>query len=263
MLAVPRLRKTRRMAFLQRNEFHEKICLHKGVIFYLVFTKSCCDINSQFLEYSAFLCRHVSNCDGDTPPATNVDEGATENQGETVVTPPDNMLAEEMAEGPQDFTQARAINSIGEAVKAVSTGVHLQDPRKQRLTPAARQRKDIQNTMLSYIQRTATDADASDDELDLAFSSMAKRMCLHLSKTQKEQVLFKIQNVVDECINKVPEGNTVNDLLKQTDLQLLEILCTQILQMLLLETNLVSSQANNNSQLVMILQENSPTNNFR
>ena len=120
------------------------------------------------------------------------------------------MLAEEMAEGPQDFAQARAVNSIGDAVKAVSSGVHLQDARKMRLTPAAKQRQELQNTMLSYIQRTATDADASDDELDLAFSSMAKRMRLHLSKTQKEQVLFKIQNVVGECINNVLEGNAIN-----------------------------------------------------
>ena len=37
------------------------------------------------------------------------------------------MLAEEMAEGPQDFAQARAVNSISYAVKAVSSGVHLQD----------------------------------------------------------------------------------------------------------------------------------------
>ena len=120
------------------------------------------------------------------------------------------MLAEEMAEGPQDFTQARAVNSIGEAVKAVLTGVHLQDSRKLCLTPVARQRQEIQNTMLYYIQRTATDADGSDDELDLVFSSMAKHMRLHLSKTQKEQVLFKIQNVVGECINNVLEGNAIN-----------------------------------------------------
>ena len=167
------------------------------------------------LEYYAILCRRVSNCDGDnvstTPAASaNVDEVVAESQSETVVTPPDNMLAEEMAEGPQDFAQARAVNSIGDAVKAVSSGIHLQDARKMKLTPAAKQRQDIQNTMLSYIQRTATDADASDDELDLAFSSMAKRMRLHLSKTQKEQVLFKIQNVVGECINNVLEGNPIN-----------------------------------------------------
>ena len=62
----------------------------------------------------------------------------------------------------------------------------LQEQRKVRLTPAARQWQEIQNTMLSYIQRTTADGDASDDELDLAFSSMAKHMGLHLNKTQKE-----------------------------------------------------------------------------
>ena len=39
---------------------------------------------------------------------------------------------------------------------------------------------------------------------------MAKCMRLHLNKTQKEQVLFKIQNVVEDCINNVLEGNPVN-----------------------------------------------------
>ena len=116
-----------------------------------------------------------------------------------------------------------------------------------KLTPAARQRQEIQNTILSFIQRTATDADGSDDELDLAFSSMAKHMHLHLSKTQKKQVLFKtlLVNASKMCWRVMQ----LMLLLKQTDLQLLQILCMQILQMLLLETNWVSSQGNNNSQL--------------
>ena len=95
-------------------------------------------------------------------------------------------------------------------MKSVASGVSLQEQRKVRLTPAARQRYEIQNTMLSYIQKTTGNGDASDDELDLAFSSMAKRMRLNLNKTQKEQVLFKIQNVVGDCINNVLEGNPVN-----------------------------------------------------
>ena len=109
-----------------------------------------------------------------------------------------------MAEGPQDLGQARALNSIRDAVKSVSSGISLQEQRKVRLTPAARQRHEIQNTMLSYIQKTTADGDASDDELDLAFSSMAKPMRLHLNKTQK------VQNVVGDCINNVLEGNLVN-----------------------------------------------------
>ena len=104
----------------------------------------------------------------------------------------------------QDFTQARTVNSINDAVKTVSSGVHLQDARKLRLTPAAKQRQEVQNTMLSYIQRTATDADASDDELNLAFSSMAKSMHLHLSKTQKEHVSQCIWALV-----KLPQSVTV------------------------------------------------------
>ena len=127
-----------------------------------------------------------------------------------IVDPPDHLLAAEMAEGSQELGQARVLNSITDAVKSVSSDVSLQEQGKVRLTPAARQWHEIQNTMLSYIQKTTADGDASDDELDLAFSSMAKRMCLHLNKTQKEQVLFKIQNVVGDCINNVLEGNPVN-----------------------------------------------------
>ena len=56
----------------------------------------------------------------------------------------------------------------------------------------------------------AENDDSSDDELDLAFSSMAKRMRLHLNKNQKEQVLFRIQNVVGESINNILEGMPVN-----------------------------------------------------
>ena len=48
-----------------------------------------------------------------------------------------------MAEGPQDLGQARAINSIKDAVKSVPSGMSLQVQRKVCLTPAARQRHEI------------------------------------------------------------------------------------------------------------------------
>ena len=35
-------------------------------------------------------------------------------------------------------------------------------------------------------------------------------MGLHLNKAQKEQVLFRIQNIVGDCINDVLKGNPVN-----------------------------------------------------
>ena len=43
-----------------------------------------------------------------------------------------------MAERPQDLSQANVVNSIKDAVKAVSSGVHLQETRKIYLLPAAR-----------------------------------------------------------------------------------------------------------------------------
>ena len=49
---------------------------------------------------------------------------------EMIVDPPDHLVAAEMAEGPQDLGQARAINSIRDAVKSVASGVSLQEQGK-------------------------------------------------------------------------------------------------------------------------------------
>ena len=74
------------------------------------------------------------------------------------------------------------------------------------MTPTAWQRQEMTNTMLAYVWRsTEKDADSSDDELDLSFVGMAKRMRLHLNKTQKEQVLNKIQRMVGDCIDNALE----------------------------------------------------------
>ena len=156
--------------------------------------------------------RRVSNCTNDDDEESG-EQGTGDNDGqqEEIVTPPDGLVTQEMAEGPQDLSEARALNSIQSAVKAVSSGIHLQETRKVRLTPAACQRQEMQNTMLSYIKKTtAENDDSSDDELDLAFGSIAKRMRLHLNKNQKEQVLYRIQNVVGDSINNVLEGMPVN-----------------------------------------------------
>ena len=46
------------------------------------------------------------------------------------MTPPDNLVAKEIAEGPQDIQQSKAVSLVKEALKAVRTGVHLQETRK-------------------------------------------------------------------------------------------------------------------------------------
>ena len=71
-------------------------------------------------------CRWVSNCQEEEQDATT--EEQSENASEEtedgtdeqiIVTPPDNLIAQELAEGPQELTQSNAVSSIKEAVKAV------------------------------------------------------------------------------------------------------------------------------------------------
>ena len=131
-------------------------------------------------------------------------EGGEEDQ---IVTPPDNLVAKEIAEGPQDIQQSKAVSSVKEALKAVRTGVHLQETRKPRMTPAARQRETLTNTMINYIQKAnSNQEEETDDELDLTFAGIARQMWLHLDATQRQRVLNKIQTLVGSCIDNVLEG---------------------------------------------------------
>ena len=65
-------------------------------------------------EYYALICRRVSNCDDENAnesaggPQDEDADGNADNV-ETIVDPPDHLVAAEMAEGPQDLGQAQAI----------------------------------------------------------------------------------------------------------------------------------------------------------
>ena len=144
-------------------------------------------------------CRRVSNCDEATDePVAEADGQEVAGENAEIVTPPDNLIAEELAEGPQD---------IQESVKAVRTGVHLQETKKPRMTASAKQREALTNTMISFIQKAnSNQEDEADDELDLTFAGIAKQMRLHLDANQRQRVLNKIQTLVGNCIENVLEG---------------------------------------------------------
>ena len=83
----------------------------------------------------------------------------------------------------------------------------MQETRKPRMTPAARQRETLTNTMINYIQKANSNQEEdTDDELDLTFAGIAKQMQLHLDTTQRQRVLNKIQTLVGNCIDNVLEG---------------------------------------------------------
>ena len=57
--------------------------------------------------------------------------------GDVVVTLLDNLVVQELVEGPQDMEESNAVSSVKDAVKAVRTDVHLQETKKPCMTPAA------------------------------------------------------------------------------------------------------------------------------
>ena len=117
------------------------------------------------------------------------------------------MVAQELVEGPEDIQESNAASTVKDAVKAVRTGVHLQETKKPRMTPAARQREALTNTMINFIEKAKSNQeDEVDDELDLMFAGIAKQMHLHLDANQRQRVLNKIQTLVGNCIDNVLEG---------------------------------------------------------
>ena len=164
------------------------------------------------MEYN-ILCyfRQVSNCakatedQGDNEQED--EEGAAAADGDEVITPSDSLIAQELADGPQETEESSATSSVKDAVKAVRTGVHLQETKKPRMTPAACQREALTNTMISFIEKAKSNQEEeADDELDLTFAGIAKHMHLHLNASQRQRVLNKIQTLVSNCIDNVLEG---------------------------------------------------------
>ena len=131
-------------------------------------------------------------------------EGANTDE---VVTAPDNVVAQELVNVSDDIQESNGGSSVKDAVKAVRTGVHLQETKKPRMTPATRQREALTNTMINFIEKAKSNQDEEvDDELDLTFAGIAKQMHLHLDAQQRQRVLNKVQTLVGNCIDNVLEG---------------------------------------------------------
>ena len=140
-------------------------------------------------------------------------------QDETIVTPPDEIVAREM----QDIEDARAKGTKGGPSKNVvastagassssniKMNIHLQDSSaKYRQTPAARKREQMNDAMFSLVKEThkqLLNENEEDDALDLSFSSMAKRMRTNLNDKQIEKVHIAIQTLVNTAIDNAEIG---------------------------------------------------------
>ena len=88
-------------------------------------------------------------------------------------------------EPPASKTVTPSTSATASASSKMKLNIHLQDTtQKFRATAASRRRDQVTNEMLSLIKDANKHANEEDDELDLSFASMAKRMRKNLNEKQ-------------------------------------------------------------------------------
>ena len=172
-----------------------------------------------------YFCRHETNCDDEEDTTVSVSAGddgveAVEDISmESVTSPPDNLVAEEIQHN-EEFAQFQKKQNTGKpqpststSTTSISSKVHLQDISKNsRLTPAAKQRMAMQSAMLSMFEKSQSKmSEETEDDLDLSFASIAMRMRRNFDLLQREQIHVEIMNIVNEAIrNKKKAQGTPN-----------------------------------------------------
>ena len=134
----------------------------------------------------------------------------TINPDETVVQPPDELVAKEVSaivnfDSSKD--KASKTKPSNSAISSTSTSrVHIQETRNKRFTPAQQQRQETYKNMVALFEAENKKEDKEEDEIDMAFSACAVRMRIHLNKDQIEDVIQEVEGVVRRAINNVRKG---------------------------------------------------------
>ena len=103
-------------------------------------------------------------------------------------------------------SRAKASNSATPSTSTSNTSrVHIQETRNKRFTPAQQQRQEIYKSMVALFEAENKRED-KEDEIDMAFTACAVRMCIHLNKDQIEDVIQEVEGVVRRAINNVRKG---------------------------------------------------------
>ena len=137
----------------------------------------------------------------------------TTNPDETVVQPPDDLVAKEVSaivnydSNKDKASRAKPSNSATLSTSTSSTSrVHIQETRNKRFTPAQQQRQKIYKSMVALFKAENKKEDKEEDEIDMAFTACAVRMRIHLNKDQIEDVIQEVEGVVCRAINNVRKG---------------------------------------------------------
>ena len=136
----------------------------------------------------------------------------TTNPEETVVQPPDDLVAKEVSaivnydSNKDKASRAKASNLTTPSTSTSNTSrVHIQETRNKRFTPAQQQRQEIYKSMVALFEAENKRED-KEDEIDMAFTACAVRMHIHLNKDQIEDVIQEVEGVVCRAINNVQKG---------------------------------------------------------
>ena len=136
----------------------------------------------------------------------SVESAAVPENEQRIVTPPDSLVAQEINSIVNRDCMASTSSSSSSCSSGVASKVHLQAPKAKRFTPAAKQKNDLNEKILSMLQQEENRPVESDDELDLSFAAYAKRMRLFLTNEQKEDVMQEVHGVISTAINNARAG---------------------------------------------------------
>ena len=90
--------------------------------------------------------------------------------------------------------------------KHKASRVHIQDPRAKCLTLAAKMREELNMSLLSLMQKDQERENPAEDEIDLAFASIATHMRIHMNRDQREDLTQQIEKLKTNAINNVRKG---------------------------------------------------------
>ena len=122
---------------------------------------------------------------------------------DVITMPPDNIIAKEMQAIEISKCKSKASTSSSN-IKA--SRVHIQDPRAKCLTPGARMCEELNMSLLSLMQKDQERENPAEDEIDLAFASIATHMRIHMNRDQREDLIQQIEKLTTNAINNVQKG---------------------------------------------------------
>ena len=120
------------------------------------------------------------------------------------MTPPDDLLAVEMAEHPNDLAAIASTSKAPTQPVLSARPISLADSAKgSRMTPAAKKQEEMTEKMLNLIEKEVKkDVEEVEDEYEFAFISLAKHANKYLTNDQKENLLQDVEEAICQAINK-------------------------------------------------------------